>query len=413
MVWFHGGAYTSGSGGLPTYDGSTLAQRADVVVVTVNHRLNIFGYLWLGDVLPAYADDGNAGQRDLVASLRWVRANIALFGGNPDNVTIFGESGGGGKVSSLLATPAARNLFHKAIVESGSQSFVSTREEATATTLEVLKALNLTGRNAERLLTESPGRLLQASNAVEGKKGVLAFQPVVDGDLMPHQTWSPLAPGEGVDIPMIIGTNSDEAAAFLTDMREPLVDDGVIRSRLKACLLPIHLSDQQFGDVLTNYRKLLPGATRLELLVAMATDLSMWNLAIHQAERKSAQKRAAVFMYEFSWKTPCFGGMWAIHGIELPFVFGNLVYGTAWDGTDSDALRAAADRGNQRSILAHQTMAAWGAFAHTGNPTTAALSWPAYDTERRATLMLGPSTQVVEDPNRDRRILIHDMPAVW
>ena len=120
MVWFHGGAYTSGSGGLPTYDGSMVAQSADVVVVTVNHRLNIFGYLWLGDVLPAYADDGNVGQRDLLASLRWVRANIALFGGNPDNVTIFGESGGGGKVSALLATPAARNLFHKAIVESGS-----------------------------------------------------------------------------------------------------------------------------------------------------------------------------------------------------------------------------------------------------------------------------------------------------
>ena len=413
MVWFHGGAYTSGSGGLPTYDGSMLAQSADVVVVTVNHRLNIFGYLWLGDVLPAYAGDGNVGQRDLVASLRWVRANIARFGGNPDNVTIFGESGGGGKVSSLLATPAARNLFQKAIVESGSQSFVSTREEASATTLEVLKALNLTERDAARLLTESPGRLLQASNAVEGKKGVLAFQPVVDGDLMPHQTWSPLAPGESVDIPMIIGTNSDEAAAFLPDMREPLVDDGAIRSRLKASILPSPLSDQQFSDVLTNYRKLLPGATRLELLVAIGTDLSMWNSAIHQAERKSAQKGAAVFMYEFAWKTPCFGGMWAIHGIELPFVFGNLVYGTAWDGTDSDALRAAADPGNQRLILAHQTMAAWGAFAHTGNPTTASLSWPAYDTEKRATLMLGPSTHVVEDPNRDRRVLIHDMPAAW
>ena len=118
-------------------------------------------------------------------------------------------------------------------------------------------------------------------------------------------------------------------------------------------------------------------------------------------------------MYEFAWKTPCFGGMWAIHGIELPFVFGNLVYGTAWDGTDSDELRAAADPGNLRSILAHQTMAAWGAFAHTGNPSTASVLWPAYDPEKRATLRFGPSTQVVEDPNRERRILIDTMPAVW
>ena len=413
MVWFHGGAYTSGSGGLPIYDGSALAQTADVVVVTVNHRLNIFGYLWLGDVLPDYVGDGNAGQRDLVASLRWVRANIALFGGNPNNVTIFGESGGGGKVSALLATPAARNLFHKAIVESGSQSFVLTREQAAATTLEALNALNLGPRDAAKLLTESPARLLEASNAVEDKKGVLAFQPVVDGDLMPHQTWSPLAPTESIDIPMIIGSTSDELAAFLPDMREPIEDDSVARARLRASVLSSPLSEQQFSYLFANYRKLLPGATRLELLVAIGTDLSMWNSAIHQAERKSAKKGAAVFMYEFAWKTPCFGGMWAIHGIELPFVFGNLVYGTAWDGTDSDALRAAADPGNQRAILAHQTMAAWGAFAHTGNPTTASLAWPAYDTEKRATLMLGPSTRVVEDPNRDRRVLIHDMPAVW
>jgi para-nitrobenzyl esterase len=413
MVWFHGGGYTSGSGGLPTYDGSHLAQTADVVVVTVNHRLNIFGYLWLGDLLPDHVSDGNAGQRDLVAALRWVRANIALFGGNPDNVTIFGESGGGGKVSALLATPAARNLFHKAIVESGSQSFVSTREEATATTLDVLYALNLRRHDAAKLLTESPDRLLEASNLLEGKKGILAFQPVVDWDLMPHQTWSPVAPEESVDIPMIIGSNSDEAAAFLPDMDKPLADDGVIRSRLKASLLSSPLSDPQFSDLLAGYRKLLPRAARLELAVAMATDLAMWNSAIHQAERKVSRRRAAVFMYEFTWKTPCFGGMWAIHGIELPFVFGNLIYGAAWDGADSDALRAAADPANRRSTLAQQAMAAWGAFAHTGNPTTASLPWPAYDTEKRATLMLGPTTQVVEDPNRDRRRLIHDLPAAW
>jgi para-nitrobenzyl esterase len=413
IVWFHGGGYTSGSGGLPIYDGGTLAQRADVVVVTVNHRLNIFGYLWLGDVLPAYADDGNPGQRDLVESLRWVRANIARFGGHPGNVTIYGESGGGGKVSSLLASPAARKLFHKAIVGSGSQSFVSTREEATAFTLEVLKALNLTRRNAAKLLTESPDRLLEASNVVDRMKGVLGFQPVVDGDFMLHQPWSSLASGESVDIPMIIGTTTDEAAAFLPDMREPLVNDDVIRSRLKASVLSSPLSDQQFGDVLATYRKVLPGATRLELAVAIATDLIMWNSAIHQTERKVAQKGPAVFMYEFAWKTPCFGGMWAVHGIDLPFVFGNLVYGTAWDGTDSDALRAAADPGNQRSVLADQIMAAWGAFAHTGKPTTASVSWPAYDLEKRATLKWGPSTQVVDDPNRDRRIMIHELPLAW
>lgn len=413
MVWFHGGGYTSGSGGLPTYDGCTLAQTADVVVVTVNHRLNVFGYLWLGDVLPDYARDGNVGQRDLVASLQWIRANIAVFGGNPQNVTIFGESGGGGKVSALLATPSARHLFHKAIVESGSQSFISTREVATARTLEVLDALQLSRRDAGKLLTESPDRLLHASNLVEDKRGILAFQPVVDGEFMPHQTWSPHAPGEGIDIPMLIGTNSDEAAAFLPDMREPITDDEVIKSRLKVDFLATPLSDGQFTDLLANYRKALPRASRLELLVAMATDLSMWNLAIHQAERKFAQHGAAVFMYKFAWKTPCFGGMWAIHGVEIPFVFGNLVYGVAWDGTDSDAQRAAADPENRRSALARQTMAAWGAFAHTGDPSTANLAWPAYDLEKRKTMKLGPTTEVMEDPNRERRLLIHDLQPAW
>lgn len=413
MVWFHGGWFSSGSGGVPLYDGSNLARAADVVVVTVNHRLNIFGYLWLGDLLPAYAKDGNLGQQDLVASLRWIRANISVFGGDPNNVTIFGESGGGAKVGSLLATPSARNLFHKAIIESGSQTFIATREEATATTLEALRALKLGHRDAETLLAMAPERLLEASNAVEDARGTLAFQPVMDGYFMPHQTWSSVAPGESIDIPLVIGTNRDEAAAFLPDMRSSIPDDDVLKARFAASVLHPPLSDQQFRELLTKYRTQQPAATRMQLLVAMSTELLFRSSAIHQAELKCVQCGAAVFMYEWAWKTPCFGEAWAIHASEIPFVFGNLRYGTAWDGTDSEGQRAKADPTNRRITLAQQTMAAWAAFAHTGNPSTANIAWPAYDLKHRKTMLLGMNTQIVDDPHRERRLLGHDIRSAW
>jgi para-nitrobenzyl esterase len=408
MVWFHGGAFANESGGTAPYNGAELAARGDVIVVTVNHRLNIFGYLWLGDLLPDYAEDGNPGQRDLVASLKWVRANIAHFGGDPENITIFGESGGGAKVSSVLATPSARGLFHKAIVQSGSQLKVLTRAQATDLTLRVLDYLKIDRKDAHQLIAADADQLTNASLHVQ-QGSLLAWQPVVDGKFMPHQTWTPGAPAECALIPMIIGTTSEESAQFVRDMRVPIKDDADIKARL----LMMPLDDQQFATLLANYRRLLPNASRQELAVAIGTDTWMWKSAVAQAERQCAQARAPVYCYEFAWKTPCFGGMWALHAVDIPFVFGHPTYATAWDGEDSDAQRAAADPQGDRFRLIDQTVAAWAAFAHTGNPSTDRLAWPPYELTERKTMIFDHTSNVVNDPRKERRILVANLPPAW
>lgn len=413
MVWFHGGGFTSGSGGLPLYDGRNLAETGDVVIVTVNHRLNIFGYMWLGDLVPALVGDATPGQQDLVAALRWVNENIAAFGGDPKNVTIFGESGGGGKVNALLATPAARGLFQKAIVESGSQVFIDDRAQATDVARTALAAIGLAHPDIASLQSLPAAKLYDALKAAENRYKTMAFQPVVDGRFMPRQTWLNGIPPESADIPMIIGTNSDESAAFLPDMRKQPIDDAELRARLAAAFGGPTFSDAEWAAFLGGYRQIMPQASRLDLLVAMSTDIWMWHSAIHQAGEKAAHGGAPVYMYEFAWKTPCFGGRWALHGIEIPFVFGNLTYGVAWDGEDNEAERAAADPAADRFRLADQTMRAWAAFAHHGNPSTPALAWPAYENGRRATMILDHRSRIVDDPNAARRALVEGLSLAW
>ncbi|MFD7956122.1 carboxylesterase/lipase family protein [Streptomyces ardesiacus] len=413
MVWIHGGAFSYGSAGAPVYDGAHLAESADVVVVSINHRLNIFGYLWLGDVIPELADHANPGQQDLVAALSWVRHNIRGFGGDPCNVTIFGESGGGAKVGALLATPTARGLFHKAIIESGSQLGVMTREEANHVTSTALDALGGGVFTLERLLGLSADEFEKAALAVQGKLPGLPFQPVVDGHFIPRQTWKNGAPADSRGIPMIIGTNSDEAAVFLPDMAEQIDTDEELRRRFLHGPTP-QLTDEQFQQLLSDYRRVMPSSSRLELLVAMVTDLWMWHSALIQAEHKVADGAGPVYFYEFAWRTPCFGSSWAVHAGELPFVFGNLDYPTAWDGTDSDTTRSADDPTGQRFLLAHQMMRAWGAFAHHGDPFTVDLKWPAYDTRTRPTMLFDRGrSAVVKDRNAERRHLIAPLPTVW
>ncbi|MBC2652779.1 carboxylesterase/lipase family protein [Novosphingobium flavum] len=412
MVWFHGGGYESGSGGLPLYNGAALADHGDVVVVTVNHRLSLMGYLWLGDVDPSYASDSTPGQQDLVASLKWVRDNIAAFGGDPNNVTIFGESGGGGKVSALLATPSAKGLFHKAIVQSGSQQKVYTRAEASEITKIALSAVDLKTPTAAAL-SALPNSALWTMMLAVGKLPGLAFQPVVDGAFMPHQTWQDAAPPESLAVPMMIGVNADESVAFLPDMRKEPKDDAEMRARFAGSMGGKAFTDEEWGRVIQRYRALLPNASRLDLLVAMSSDFWMRSSAQNQAEKKVKQGGAPVFVYEFGWKTPCFGGSWSLHGIEIPFVFGNLDYGVAWDGEDSEASRAAADPKRDRFRLAAQTMSAWAAFAHSGNPSTPEIPWPAFDLQRRATLVLDREIKVVDDLHHDRRVFAQTFQSAW
>jgi len=234
MMWIHGGGYTYGSGSSLGYDGANLSRVGDVVVVCINHRLNIAGHLYLGGVSQAYAESGNVGLLDIVTALQWVRDNIARFGGNPGNVTIFGQSGGGGKVSTLLAMPAAKGLFHKAIIESGSTLKQMTRDDAERTTDRVMKTLGLPRGSITELQNVPLPKLLAAmgDGASAGDGGGLRFGPVVDGHALPRDPFDPTAPDVSADVPLIIGTTETEGSYFAPSELLSL-DEAAARARLR------------------------------------------------------------------------------------------------------------------------------------------------------------------------------------
>ncbi|HEX2942862.1 MAG TPA: carboxylesterase family protein, partial [Rhodopila sp.] len=217
MVWLHGGGFSTGSGSRNVFDGTRLSRRGDVVVVTVNHRLNVLGFLYLAHLgSAAFAESGNAGMLDLVAALRWVHENIVAFGGDPDNVTIFGQSGGGAKVSTLMAMPEARGLFHKAIVQSGSHLEGLTPDEATRYALAFLSALNMNANDVPRLSRLPVSALMAALGKVTQAPGPRPnFSPVIDGIVLPRGPWQPDAPQVSADVPMLIGSNATETTALI------------------------------------------------------------------------------------------------------------------------------------------------------------------------------------------------------
>jgi para-nitrobenzyl esterase len=407
MVWIHGGAYTSGSGGLSIYDGSELA-RHGVVVVSINHRLGPFGYLYLGRLDPRFADSGNLGQLDIVAALKWVQDNVGAFGGDPKNVTVFGESGGGGKISTLSLMPAARNLFHKAIIQSGSLCDTIPAERAHQTTLAVLEKLGMAPGDYQQLFDTPAEKLLQAADsAIKAGNDPLRLGPVLDGHAIAANAWLTGAPELVTTVPFLIGTNIDEAAYFVSDPIHEPADDVELKRRVLEAGVWLSLSEQQAGTLITEYRGLMPQSSRLQLLIAIATDMFLWRDAVDQAERKVKQGGAPVFMYDFNWKTPCFGGEWAPHGSEIPLMFGNLEYSLAWDEQDTPQRRAAADPGNERYRLSNKMVAAWTSFARSGDPSTPSLpKWLPYELKDRATMELGSKCELKSDPRRARRALI-------
>jgi para-nitrobenzyl esterase len=401
MLWLHGGGYTGGSDGAPTYDGTNLARKRDVVVVGINHRLNVFGYLYLGGVGGAkYGDSGNVGMLDCVLALEWVRDNIARFGGDPGNVTIFGESGGGGKVSVLMAMPPAKGLFHKAIVESGSTLRVSTTEEADAAARKFLAKVNVAPDHVDDLQKVSMNQMLDALKAMTGPNAI-RLGPVVDGRSLPRQPFDPDAPEQSSNIPMLIGTNGTESTALL-GIGDPSLfslNDADMRTKLKAYL---HLTeDSQLEGLIATYKKSQPDATPSDIYFAVTTDRMMRMNAITQAERKAAQRGAPAYMYIFDWRSPVLGGkMRSPHGIELAFVFDNTDKTTGMNGTGADL-----------QPLADKVSAAWAAFARTGNPSHPGIGkWPAYDTNSRATMVFNDECKVVDDPGKDERMAMSGLP---
>jgi para-nitrobenzyl esterase len=401
MVWLHGGGYTSGSDGAPTYDGTNLAHKRDVVIVGLNHRLNVFGYLDLAELGGAkYADSGNVGMLDIVLALEWVRDNIARFGGDPANVTIFGESGGGGKVSTLMAMPPAKGLFHKAIVESGSTLKSISREDANKSAERFVAKLGITPDHIDELQTLPMERLLDAMRSLTGPNA-LRLGPVVDGRSLPRNPFDPDAPAQSANVPMLIGTNGTETTLLL-GLGDPALfslNEADMRSRLKTYL---HLEDDaKLDSLIATYKKDRPGATPSDIYFAVTTDRMMRMNAIAQAERKAAQGAAPAYMYIFDWRTPVLGGkLRSPHGIELAFVFDNTDKTVGLNGGAPDV-----------AVLADEVSAAWTAFARSGNPNVSSLPhWPAYDTTSRATMVFNDECKEENDPGRDERIAMSALP---
>jgi para-nitrobenzyl esterase len=378
LVSFHGGGWATGSGNGPMYDGARMALLGDVVVVTVNHRLAAFGYTHLADLgAPAeFANAGNVGVMDMVASLQWVRDNIERFGGDPGRVMIFGQSGGGSKTSTLLATPSAKGLFHRAAVQSGSTLKQATPAEATAEAEKLLKALGLKKSNIADIQKVSWQRLLEAQVASGGN-----FRPVVGGKVLPHHPFDPGAPMESADVPVIISTTLHDAALRLTNFD---LDEAGLAALFRQRFGP------KGGDILAAYRRenarQSPYLTQAEAF----TDATRGNSML-QAERKAALGKAPVYMYVWAWPTPAFDGKFgAVHGHDVEASF----------HLSRNAIGGSGTKGGRQ--MSDRLSATWVAFAKTGDPNNELIPhWPAYDAKRRATMIFDSDMKVVDDYRGD------------
>jgi para-nitrobenzyl esterase len=399
MVYIHGGGYNALSANNPMYDGVRLCRRGDVVVVTLNHRLNLFGYLYLKELGgPDFADSGNVGQLDLILALQWVRDNIAEFGGDPSRVMIFGESGGGAKNACLMAMPGAMGLFHAAASSSGETVTASKPETATGRARQVLEALQLTPQTIDQIRTMPMDRLITASRA-SGYYG-----PVVDGRALPRHPFSPDATPISAHIPFMVGTNHDEARV-LVGRGNPAAFD------LTWETLPAMLKrySEKMGnldiekDVIAMYRRLDPSASASDVLFRASTDSRDWRPALVEIERRAALPKgsAPTYSYQLDWWSPVDGGKWrAHHALDIPFLFDNVALANTSTGTSPDAY-----------WMAEQISETYIAYAKTGNPNNKKIpKWPAYDLEKRATMVFDKVSHIVNDPRSEPRKLFSQVP---
>ena len=395
LVWFHGGGYNYGSGAWPVYDGRNLAAKGDMVVVTVNHRLNAFGYLYLADRFGRdFAASGNVGNLDLVASLQWVRDNIAAFGGDPANVTIAGESGGGSKVSTLLATPAANGLFQKAIIQSGPGVTGGKKEDAARFTDAILAQAGidsvdkLRGAPADAILAAA--RTVMTRMASGGFGANPGFGPIVDGTVLPRDPFVPTAPAQSRDVPVMIGWNKDEMTLFTASMPWFGTLDAAGLDKMAAAMGP------QGPALIANYRKIEPGYDPTHLASrAMTSRFIAGTYTL--ADRKAEQGGAPVYVYRLAYETPVNGGaLKTPHTLDLPFMFDNV-----------EMSRVLVGPGPAPQRLADMMSDAWIAFAHTGIPASPLLpTWTAYTPGKRAVMQFDVKPRIVDDPEAGMRTIM-------
>ena len=407
MFYSHGGGFVIGSGGTAGQDGANLARNFDVVVVQTNHRLGLLGFLYLDELAgPDYAGSGNAGLLDITAGLKWVNENISLFGGDPNNVMIFGESGGGAKTSCLYAMPEAAPYFNKASIESGPGVRMVTHEMAVETTDRLLKALNIAPKEWRKLLDVPAGELLRIQSTFpfvpphqrKSKTGGITepfaggFGPVVDGGVLPVHPFDPTAPLVSKDKPLITGWNEDEYTFFAWERGD------VGAFSLDFASLPAKLEPQYGLDtaqVIDTYRRAMPTASAPDVFVAIASIGMMGLGSVEIAEKKAAQQGAPVYLYHFGYKSEMkIPGtdypMGTPHAMDITFKFNNETAGNGPGFLSGD--------NPDRFVASHNMAALWAGFARSGKPTAADVpEWPAYTLEDRDSMRIDTRCEVIHN----------------
>jgi para-nitrobenzyl esterase len=401
MVFLHGGRFTTGSSQhLLAYDGENLARRGEVVVVSLNHRLGAFGFMDLSHVDERYADSGNAGMLDIVAALQWVRDNIAAFGGDAARVTIFGHSGGAGKVATLLAMPSAQGLFHRAIAQSGPLLKVRVPEGAQRMAEETLKELDVERSRLAALQPMPYAQIVAAGAKVMARSSgpifspdlsrsedTVGWAPVYDGKVVVQQPFDPKAPLISAQVPMLIGTTLNEAGTNIGRPDGEAMSEAELLDRVK----------KQVGDradhVVAVFRRRTPQASRFDLWSRIAS-APIRGAAIEQCRGKAALGDASVWLYWFTWQTPVLDGRpRAFHGSELSFVFNNPERCDSITGGGPEAIQ-----------LAQLMSDTWAQFAHTGDPNREGqATWPAFTAAGGSTMVFDAHSRAQNAPDRDEQ----------
>ena len=396
MVWLHGGGFSAGSGQeLKAYHGENIARRGDVVLVSLNHRLNVFGYLNLSRYGEEYASSANVGMLDLVAALEWVRDNIANFGGDPDKLMIFGQSGGGSKVSTLMAMPAAKGLFHRAAIESGSQLRQSNPEDSEKLAAALLDVLGFSPSEVSKLREVPFEKLAQVQEEALHKAfpqslipgGGGGWRPTADGRILPSQPFDPVAPKISAGIPLLVGTVLNEQ---MHGINHPEYEDMTAAEALRRARERFH---DRAEAVLGAYQKMYPKAKAFDVLSVAFAAQSRQN-CVTQAERQSALGGAPVYMYWFTWQTPILDGRpRAFHCAELPFVFNN-----------TDRAAAMTGGGPEARILGERVSDAWVEFARKGDPNHPGLpQWPAFTAKEGPLMVFDNKCEMRMNPDGEAR----------
>lgn len=393
MVWIHGGGFIEGSARNTWYDSARLAGRG-VVVVTLQYRLGAWGFLELSEIGgQEFAQSGNLGLLDQIAALKWVKENIAAFGGDPENVTLFGQSAGAGSVGMLMVAPDARGLFHKAIMESGTPKELNDKATAAEVSRTYMKIAGVT--NIKDLQALTMAQMLDAERKLfDTRFGYSAFRPVMDGTVLDELPMQAIAKGHGTSVPILIGTNLDEVRFWEALYDVPLEEkpESLLQKQLEG------LTGSKADEVIATYRK--ADANYGESVIHLLTDVLIRLPAIRFAEANS--QRQPTYMYLFTYRsTSDYRNYGSCHGMELPFVFGTI--------DDLDVI-VFTGRSAQRDAVMNQVQQAWVNFARTGDPSHPGLAWLKYDKKTRSTMELGATSRIVDDPRSKERSLWNDLP---